>query len=120
MICFANSSIEEISIPSSVVKIAGFNDCKKLKKVFIPLDSNLEKIDDFAFSNSAISSIIITSKVSMFGNKAFYNCKFLKVVEFMENSNLKSIDLSIFTGSKPIIYMPLSLSKILKKSGKIV
>lgn len=115
--CFANSSIEEISIPSSVVKIAGFHDCKKLANVFIPLDSNLEKIDDFTFSNSAISSIIITSKVSVLGDKSFYNCKFLNVVEFMENSNIKSIDPSIFARSNPTIYMPSKLSKILK-SGK--
>ena len=62
---FFNSSIENITIPSSVTLIgkSAFGLCSKLQQIEIPNDSKLQKIDTFAFYSSSIKSITIPSEL---------------------------------------------------------
>ena len=72
---FTSSSIEEIFLPSKVLKICefAFFCCINLKKIEIPPNSNLETIESHAFSNSSIEEIFIPSKVSIICDNAFDN-----------------------------------------------
>lgn len=76
--------LQSVTIPDSVKEIGywAFNYCKKLQTVTISGSSNLIKIDDSAFSSTAISNIRIPSKVEFIGSGVFSGCKMLKNVSF--------------------------------------
>ena len=59
--------MEGISIPPSATKICehAFFNCTNLRKVEIPTNSNLQTIEEFAFSESNIEEISIPPSVKM-------------------------------------------------------
>ena len=64
------------------------------------MNSELESIDDYAFSNTSIESISIPQSVSFIGQYVFYSEKStLKTVEFIENSNLKFLSNKAFANT---------------------
>ena len=98
---FALSSIESITISSSVTHICGgaFMNCRDLKHVDIPSDSQLQIIDDSAFSSSSIESICIPSSVTQICSFAFCN-SILKHINFLPDSQLQMIGLCAFGGTQ--------------------
>ena len=62
---FMNSSIEYISIPSTVTRICegAFALCKELKQITIPTNSKLQTIESYAFICAPIESFTIPSSV---------------------------------------------------------
>ena len=81
--CFRGASIESIEIPKTVKEIdaKAFTYCENLKEVIIP--ENVEKINDEAFFNSGIQSLVLLSKNISFGNEVF-SCNNLTTVEIPE------------------------------------
>lgn len=115
---FANTSIEKITIPSSVTEIKGgwcreaFN-LKKIKimasnpryslldKKIIIGKSNIEqkKHDTIVFAMNNIEYVKIPNYIKIIGTCAFENCKQIKNFEFLQNSILETIENFAFNGS---------------------
>ncbi len=78
------SMLISIIIPDSVVEIGNyaFGFCDALQSVEIATNSDLRKIDNYAFYYSAINEINIPSNVNFIGHNAFYNCANLNDVYF--------------------------------------
>lgn len=107
---FANSNLEEISLPDTIEFIGSgvFQDCTKLKKINIP--KNLTEIDSTAFACCKIDSVTIPGNVRLH-SQAFYGCGNLHTVMLKEG--IESLPLGIFTycGIKHI-FLPDSLKEI--------
>ena len=91
---FYGTSIERITIPSTVEKIGryAFHNCNNLKTV--TLNEGLKTIARGAFNGTSIESIEMTSTVEKIERFAFYDCKNLKTVTL--NEGLKEIDSGAF------------------------
>ena len=59
----------------------------------------MKSIEKATFSYSSIEKVSIPSDVVCIGKNAFFNCRYLKEIDFIENSNLKSIGNKAFSGS---------------------
>ena len=94
---FENSSIESITIPSTVEKIGdhAFYKCYALQTV--TLNEGLKEIGWFTFAETAISEIKIPSTVEGIVSDTFSGCKNLKSVTL--NEGLKSIGRGAFNGT---------------------
>lgn len=94
---FENSSIESITIPSTVENIGdyAFYKCDALQTV--TLSEGLKVIGCFAFAETAISEITIPSTVEGIVSDTFKNCKKLKSVTL--NEGLESIGRGAFSGT---------------------
>ena len=100
---FSNcESLENITIPNSVVFIGqfGFYRCSSLKNVTIP-DSVLS-IDYRAFGSCAsLENVVIGAGVTYIEEGAFRSCKSLKNIEVSEdNSSFTSVDGALFNKDK--------------------
>lgn len=97
---FANSSIESVTIPSSVTEIllGAFYRCCNLTTINFASDSNLQTIEEKAFFYTGLKSISIPQGVTTIGKEAFY-CSPLSVIDFSEQSALTTIGSNAFTGS---------------------
>lgn len=102
IVYFARRDIKNVTIPSFIKQIApyAFSECKQLQKVDFSENSELNSIEDFAFSLSSIEFISIPSTVIKICGRAFFNCDKLKKVDFKSNSKLLSIDDYSFSYSK--------------------
>ena len=112
---FSRTSIENISIPASVVQISdgAFYNCKKLRTISFSSDSKLQIIEKQAFSGSSIESISIPASVTQICKSAFYNCKKLKKIEIQPDSKLQKIEKFTFFGSSiETISIPASVTHI--------
>lgn len=70
---FAIRNIENIMIPESVkiIDSYSFDECNRLQKVEIPINSKLERIEKYSFSHSSINSIMISSSVINISENSF-------------------------------------------------
>lgn len=64
---------------SHVIKKKAYYQATDFKQVAI--DTGIEKIDDFAFSRSSMTAVVIPDGVTHIGYGAFYHCEALKKVE---------------------------------------
>ena len=79
----------------------------------IPIESELEKIDKYAFQDSSITCLTIPPHLTYIAETAFY-CSNIQIIEFVESSNMCYFDLSIFSSSKQALFMaPKSMSDFL-------
>jgi hypothetical protein len=62
--------------------------------------SRLERIEESAFSESGLKSIVIPSSVAVLSGKSFCGCKSLESVMFESPSRLERVDKSMFEGSR--------------------
>ena len=88
---FHCSSIESITIPSSVILIYkySFYSCGNQHQINFSNNSNFKKIDKYAFSKTSIKSIFITSSVKIIYGGSFFCCcccHKLQQVEFLSDS----------------------------------
>ena len=101
---FSNSTVKEVTFPSSLKTIAiyGFSGCKNLKEIQLPTDTALS-IDHGAFYNTGLESITIPANVTNCSYQSFGGCANLKrvVIEgngtgferytFLASSNIEEI-----------------------------
>lgn len=131
---FANSAIQEITIPENVTIMEGgcfdnctelaqitlpanmtelpnftFHNCSKLKTVQLP--SGLEEIGWQAFQNSAISTIQLPESLKTIRGSAFNSCDQLKSI--ILPPHLETIEASAFAGTAiSTIEIPATVTKI--------
>ena len=111
VLLFANRNITEAIIPSFIKQIGcnAFSSCFHMNSVKFEDNSELEYIDDFAFTDSySLKEISIPLHVKRIGDYSFFYCKKLVNVEFDLNSKLESIGKSSFqqTFIKSIVIPP--------------
>jgi hypothetical protein len=73
-----------IIIPESVEEIGErcFYNCRKLDSVMFDPDSNLRRIEAYAFFGTNLQSITFPKRVEGIGEKCFHNCERLKEITF--------------------------------------
>lgn len=105
------SELEDFEIPETVTSIDedAFANCSKLSLITLPV--NLAEINKNTFKNCAgLTSITIPSSVSVIENGAFQDCETLSELFFEENSNIKRIGESAFSGANlKTVSLPKSL-----------
>lgn len=75
-------------------------------------DISLEKE---AFMYSLIESISFPPELVQIGEKSFFNCSHLQIVEIVENSKLREINPDIFDSNHSIIFMvPTKITILIK------
>ena len=93
---YDNTNLKNISIPEGVVYIGEhtFDGCSSLTTIQLP--STMQKIDHWAFMNSAIQSIVIPDNVTYLGNEVFSRCTALTSVTLP--AQLETLGSSAFSG----------------------
>lgn len=132
--CFSSSSFSSLTIPSTV-EVIKENWCystsslidvilspknknykysdEKHQIIIGKSDNKSEEFDVLVFASRNIESVIIPSYIKHIDSYAFENCNKLKVVEFEENSQLKSIGFTAFSGTAiTSITIPKSVEKM--------
>jgi hypothetical protein len=90
-----------VVIPSSVRVLWqwSFSDCEKLESVVFEAVSQLERIEESAFSRCGLKGITIPASVSFLGPSSFANCKSLGSMAFENGSQLDRIEEWAFRSS---------------------
>lgn len=103
------SSLSDITIPDTVTKIGNytFNGCRNLTDFDF---SNIQSIGENAFTESGITAIDNTERLTSIGKEAFMNCKDLRKVVF--SGELQTIPEAIFygCGNIEILILPETVS----------
>lgn len=111
---FSDSNIKKIVWFSNNLKEIGklcFNNCKKLKEVFI--SNSVEKIGDSAFSGSGIEEIYLPENLKELGDGAFFRCHALSKVFFNNSLELEVISRQAFCETNlDNIILPKNLKQI--------
>ena len=139
---FEGSSLEELTIPSSmkVIKVSAFKNSVKLKKV--TMEDGVEEIGDSAFVGctgledltlsktlkkigvasfggcESLTELIIPDKVEEIGQSAFKGCE--KIDSLFLGEGLKEIGDSAFMGciALPTVVLPKEISEVAKATFK--
>lgn len=114
VLIYALPTLETVQIPSFINEIAPYTFYKSnLKKIIFFENSELQKIGNYAFSQSKIEEIFIPSNVTQIQKSAFELCQNLTRIEFPNDSKLNSIESFVFreTSIKKIS-LPSSLISI--------
>jgi predicted metal-binding protein len=96
---FSESSELEISRNIEILGSNCFSWCRLLSSITFESNSQLTRIESFAFSRSSLQSIMIPSNVEILGSKCFSNCKSLSSISFESNSLLTRIESFAFSSS---------------------
>ncbi len=87
----------------------------------VTIDEGVVKISAEVFKdNSAITKVNIPSTIEVIGQKAFYNCTELTVVNFAENNKLLTLSENMFYNCNKLESINLTNCKALKTIGKSV
>lgn len=89
LLVFARRDIETAIIPSFITQICpfAFNNCSKLVRVEIPVESKLEIIDENAFTDSSIESIVIPPNLAELRSGWCNSTPNLTKIEVMPNNH---------------------------------
>ena len=103
--CFSNSGdLEEVFLPASLMNISYgmFEDCPKLRSVYIPEESGLKEIGDFAFMNcTRLESFHIPGHVASIAQAPWRNCISLKEIGVSEyNPYFNTYDGVLYSGDR--------------------
>lgn len=76
------TSLEELILPDNLEQIeqGAFANCISLKTVKMPKNHTLKFIEDSAFANTGLVSVVIPNGVEVIGECAFADCKYLESV----------------------------------------
>lgn len=81
--CFMDSSLSEINLDDvQTIGLNAFAKCYNLKEIRL---LKLQSVDNYAFTNSSVSSIVIGDDLTEIGNYFASNCFFLKSVTIGKN-----------------------------------
>ncbi|OHT14552.1 hypothetical protein TRFO_42996 [Tritrichomonas foetus] len=120
---FECSKLSEIHFPSKLKFIysSAFSKCTNLKLITFPDDSQLERIDDFAFQNTSLEKVKFPPTLKEIRKNAFSRCLKLKTVEFLKLSDV-TIDETAFSKCNPELDIVdfSSREKIVEREHKIV
>lgn len=97
----AHSSLQQITIPNSVVSIGryAFLNCSSLQQV--TMSDSISNIDDCAFCNClSLQQITIPDTVTYFGNGVFSNCSSLQ--QFIIPNSVEEISWRLFYGCQSL------------------
>ncbi|KAK8845167.1 hypothetical protein M9Y10_021349 [Tritrichomonas musculus] len=113
---FASRNIENVSIPSFIKRIGhyAFDDCKNLRTLEFPRNSELTTIEKMAFYGSGIVSVTLPSSLIHLNSNCFGNSK-LQKVDFYDPKSSKLIsigDHSFCSTSLKSITIPPNLELI--------
>ncbi len=107
---FKGSSLENITIPSSVTSLGAqaFYGCNNLTNIELP--SSITRIGDMAFANCEnLNNMVIPSNVRTIKDSAFYNCK--KITSITIPSSVTSIGASrVFYGCEKLTSINVELN----------
>lgn len=106
---FRGKTIEKVIISDGIKRIGcdAFADCQQLIEISLP--NSIIKIDDFAFSNTAIRSVKCPSNIKKLG-AIFADCANLKEVIFPKK--LKIIDRTFMRSGIETIFIPEGVEEI--------
>lgn len=95
---------------------SAFSNCGSLMEIELP--STLKSIGDFAFQETALTSIALPDSLTQIGKSTFLECRSLTSVSIGENSALRTIGENAFGTcvALPSISFPMSLTQI----GRVV
>ena len=89
---FKNSNIKGVYIPDSVLEIKeyAFYNSYKLREVFLSQDSQLKKIEQWAFSGCVmLSSFVLPANVEEMAQDSFFGCEKLLIVYNLSTLNVE-------------------------------
>ena len=94
---FFNSSLEKISIPSTVTRISSlaFNFCQQLQSVIIPENSKLKSFEKLTFFASGLKELTIPSNVVCISDGTFNGATKLmsKYLQIISSTQITKTDL---------------------------
>lgn len=114
-LCFNESYLVTIIIPSSVIEIGekAFQFCYKLKKIQFEENSRLQEIKSFAFNGcSLVKKINFPKTLKILRKNSFKNCTSLETVSFPPDSQLERIEAAFPKTSIQSIALPSSIKEI--------
>lgn len=95
----------------SIIRRNSFEDNHNIKTIEFTNDSQLDTIENYAFSNSSLSKIIIPPSVTKIGEHVFNLCRNLKEVKFIGESSIQSFPKnSFYFTSITEIFIPQSIT----------
>ena len=109
------TSLESVVFSSDGLKevwYGAFDGCTSLNELELP--ATLERIESYAFSETALTAVHIPASLTLLSNSAFYNCAQLSSVTFAAQSALAQIDAYAFFGCSALteIGIPASVTAI--------
>ena len=121
LLLYAMKDAVKVTIPASIRTIGpyAFVHCSSLKKVEIPKNSQLKKIDRCAFFLSSIENFTIPPHITQICEGAFSDCEELREVVISPDSQLQEIEKEVFanTGIENFT-IPPHITKISKDAFK--
>ena len=97
------TALQSFTVPAKVTTLGGwvFDGCKALTSLVFEGDS-VNKIGEYAFYNTAISELVIPSKVTFIPHNMAYGCK--QLVKVTTGENVVTIDYEAFGGCPSLAY----------------
>jgi hypothetical protein len=89
---FGRSTAVVIKSRMEIMSESWFANCRLLTSVTFESSSKLQRIDEFAFSGSSLSTIQIPATVEVLYKSCFYFCRSFASVTFESNSQLQRIE----------------------------
>jgi hypothetical protein len=115
------SHFKRINIPSSI-KVSGascFQNCKTLKEVYLEDDSQLKRIEEFAFASSALTTLTLPLKLTHIAGSAVLHSPITELIIQLDSFQCCDLFLQTISGGSAIrhsgdlnLTMPPSLTQI--------
>jgi hypothetical protein len=101
-------------IPSTVQILGSscFSYCESLSSISFESNSQLIRIESFAFSGSSLESIVIPSTVQILGSSCFSSCKSFSSISFESSSRLIRIESQAFYDLDIVVVIPSTITFI--------
>lgn len=100
-LAFVARNITSFTVPKYIKHIDSdvFERCDKLRTLNFELDSQIQSIGEYCFSQSSIERITIPRSITQIDKKAFFKCYKLEKIVFENGSKLRSIMKNSFSFS---------------------
>lgn len=87
---FAKRNIRHAIIPSfiKIISQRAFDQCQNLRRIEFLKDSQLKRIEKYAFYSTPIECIQFPKNIVEMANNAFSLCPYLKHIDFKKNENI--------------------------------
>lgn len=119
ILLFSCRNIKKAVIPSNIKKIGPycFSECNGLLTIEFSENSELTKIEKYAFNETGIKTVYIPPHVTSIGKCAFSWCDKLQSIQFSKQSELRTIEKGAFSYSGLLnISLPPKVTQICEKT----